>query len=122
MVALGQRVAHDRLIRICFNDFDREMALVVESKGEILGVGRLSRIPGKDEAEFSVLISDKFQRRGLGAELMRRLVDVGRQEKLKRISARILSENAGMQSICKQLGFRLKRDTEENVILAEIAL
>ena len=43
MIALGQRVAHERLIRICFNDFDREMALVAESKDGILGVGRLSR-------------------------------------------------------------------------------
>ncbi len=122
MIALGQRVTHERLVRICFGDFDREMALVAEHKGAILGVGRLSRLPGRDEAEFSVLISDKYQRRGLGTELLRRLVEVGKAEGLKRISASILPENAGMQAVCKKLGFRLKPDPEEGVIRAEITL
>jgi acetyltransferase len=122
MIALGQRVTHERLVRICFGDFDREMALVAEHKGAILGVGRLSRIPGREEAEFSVLISDKYQRRGLGTELLRRLVQIGRDEKLKRISANILPENAGMQAVCKKLGFRLKPDPEEEVVRAEITL
>ncbi len=122
MIALGQRVTHERLVRICFGDFDREMALVAEHKGAILGVGRLSRLPGRDEAEFSVLISDKYQRRGLGTELLRRLVEVGKAEGLKRISASILPENAGMQAVCKKLGFRLEPDPEEGVIRAEIAL
>jgi acetyltransferase len=122
MIALGQRVAHERLVRICFGDFDREMALVAEHEGAILGVARLSRLPGGDEAEFSVLISDKYQRRGLGTELMRRLVQVGREEQLKRISASVLPENAGMQAVCKKLGFTLKRDSEEEVIRAEIKL
>jgi acetyltransferase len=41
---LEQRVAHDRLTRICFNDYDREIALVADHKcryggHEILGVG-----------------------------------------------------------------------------------
>ncbi len=49
---LSQRVAHERLTRICFNDYDREIALVAElkvPKGEekkILGVGRLSKQHG----------------------------------------------------------------------------
>ena len=30
---LQQRVAHTRLVRICFNDYDREIALVAEEKG-----------------------------------------------------------------------------------------
>jgi acetyltransferase len=128
MIALGQRVAHERLVRICFGDFDREMALVGEYKDPktgtpvILGVGRLSRKSGPDEAEFSVLISDKFQRQGIGTELMRRLVQVGKAEKLKRISASILPENDGMQAICKKLNFRLKRDDEEEIIRATLDL
>jgi acetyltransferase len=122
MIALGQRVAHDRLVRICFGDFDREMALVVEHKGAILGVGRLSRAPGRDEAEFSVLISDKYQQHGLGTELLRRLVQVGKAEGLKRISANILPENAGMQAVCKKLGFTVQRVPSEDLIRAEIEL
>ncbi|MCG3149932.1 MAG: Protein lysine acetyltransferase Pat [Verrucomicrobiae bacterium] len=120
MIALGQRTAHERLIRICFNDFDREMALVAESKDGILGIGRLSRKFKPDEAEFAVLITDKYQRHGLGTELLSRLVEVGKQEGIKRISASILPENTGMQAVCKKLGFKLKHDAEEQVVVAEI--
>src|SRR5262249_17683287 len=81
---LGQRIAHERLIRICFNDYDREIAIVAErhpsktGEHEILGVGRLSKAHGLNEAEFAVLVSDQAQGHGLGTELLKLLVQVGR--------------------------------------------
>ena len=128
MIALGQRVAHDRLTRICFNDYDREIALVAEYKDrqtgerQILGVGRLSKEPGTDTAQFSMLISDNYQRRGLGTELLRRLVQVGQEEKLKRITAEILPENLGMQAVCEKLKFKLKHSASEGMVHAEFPL
>ena len=32
VLKLSQRIAHERLTRICFNDYDREIALVAEHK------------------------------------------------------------------------------------------
>jgi acetyltransferase len=128
MIALGQRVTHDRLTRICFNDYDREIALVAEyddpktTKRRILGVGRLSRETGTDVAQFSILISDSYQRRGLGTELLRRLVHVGREEGLQRITAEILPENLGMQAVCEKLKFRMKHSASEGLVRADIAL
>ncbi len=128
MIALGQRVAHDRLTRICFNDYDREIALVAVHQDprtaarRILGLGRLSKEVGTDVAQFSILITDNYQRRGLGAELLRRLVQVGREEGLKRITAEILPENLGMQAICEKLKFRLKHSASEGLVRAEISL
>jgi len=128
MIALDQRVAHERLTRICFNDYDREIALVAEQKESkasgrrILGVGRLSREPGGDTAQFSMLISDRFQRRGLGTELLRRLVQVGREEKLKRITAEILPENLAMQAVAERLKFKLKHSVGEGMVRAELVL
>ncbi|WP_375768900.1 bifunctional acetate--CoA ligase family protein/GNAT family N-acetyltransferase [Archangium gephyra] len=109
MMKLDQRVAHGRLARICFNDYARELALVVErgNGGELLAVGRLTRLPGTQDAEFAMLISDAVQRQGLGSELLRRLVDVGRDWGLKRIVADILSGNGAMQRICRKLGFQI---------------
>ena len=72
MIKLSQRVSHERLTRICFNDYDREIALVAERKdskpvpGEILGVVRLIKVPGTGEAEFAIVVSDRFQHRRLG--------------------------------------------------------
>jgi acetyltransferase len=128
MIALGQRVAHDRLTRICFNDYDREIALVAEyhdpqtAARRILGLGRLSKEIGTDEATFSMLITDSYQRRGLGTELLRRLVQVGREEGLQRITAEILPENLGMQAVCEKLKFHLKHSASEGLVRAEIAL
>ena len=125
---LSRRVAHERLTRICFNDYDREIALVADSRNrqtgehQILGVGRLSRLHGANEAEFAIVISDLYQDQGLGTELLARLLDVGREEKLSRIVAEILPENLAMQSVCKKLGFHLEYSPEERVIRAAIQL
>ncbi len=124
---LGQRVAHERLARICFNDYDRELALVAEHKNpatgerEIIAVGRLSKVRGADEARFSMLISDAYQGRGLGSELLRNLLNVARQEKLRRITAAITSDNVAMQSVARKLGFRLEVG-EESMMTAIIDL
>ena len=58
-LSLSSRVAHDRLVRICFVDYDREMAIVAEQRdttGErrILGVGRLVKSHAKNEGEVAV--------------------------------------------------------------------
>jgi acetyltransferase len=128
MIGLSQRVTHERLIRICFIDYDREMALVAERENpgtaehEILAVGRLSRRHGANEAEFAVLVSDLFHQQGLRTELLKRLLPVGRDEKLVRITAEILPENQAMQQICTELGFRLKYSAEDRTMKAEIDL
>ena len=118
LIKLSQRIAHERLTRICFIDYDREMALVAEyhhpqtSAREILAVGRLSKLHGSNEAEFAMLVGDRHQRQGLGTELLSRLLQVGRDEKLDCISAEILPENRAMQRVCEKLGFRLHRATD----------
>ena len=129
MMNLTQRTAHERLTRICFIDYDREMALVAEhtdpetKEREIMGVSRLSsRGAVPDEAEFSVLVSDRFQRLGLGTLLVGRLLEIGRAEGLERITAEILFDNRPMQRISKKLGFHLRRDTEEMVMKAGLDL
>jgi acetyltransferase len=129
MMNLDQRTAHERLTRICFIDYDREMALVAErtdpesGRREIMGVGRLSRSGViREEAEFSILVSDKYQRRGLGTLLLGRLLEIGRTEGLKKITAEILLDNYPMQRISKNLGFTLHRDMEDMVVKAELDL
>jgi len=114
LMKLDTRVAHERLARICFIDYDREMALVVErpardGKGpELIAVGRLERDPGTREAEFALLISDAYQRQGLGFALLLRLLQVGRDWGMERITAEIISTNEPMQHLCRKLGFSLQ--------------
>lgn len=125
---LSHRTAHERLTRICFNDYDRELALVAEGRDPetgaraILGVGRLSKLRDANEAEFAMLISDRFQGQGLGSELLRRLVAIGRAERLDRIRADILPDNREMQAVCRKLGFQLDRLIDDDAVRAVITL
>jgi acetyltransferase len=128
VLQLSQRIAHERLIGVCFIDYDREVALVAEylhpqtDQSEIIGVGRLIKLSEANEAEFAIIITDQFQRKGLGAELLSRLIQVGRNEKLQRITGIILIENRGMQAVCRKLGFRVQYSPDENVMKAELVL
>ncbi|MBK9123269.1 MAG: bifunctional acetate--CoA ligase family protein/GNAT family N-acetyltransferase [Chloroflexi bacterium] len=127
MMKLGQRIAHDRLSRLAFIDYDREMALVAvrrSSNGEpeILGIGRLTKAYGRGEAEYGLLISDLYQRMGLGTELLKRLIEWGKAEHVKQIWAYVLPENTGMLKICKALGFTQKFDAEEKLMRVTLDL
>jgi len=123
---LSQRVEHERMTRICFVDYDRDMALVVErenpktSENDIVGIGRLTKERLINEAEFAMLISDAYQGRGLGTKLLERLLQIGRDEGLERINAYMLGENLGMRNVCEKLGFTFTREGE--VIKASIDL
>lgn len=123
---LSQRVAHERLARICHGDYDREISLIVEQKepetGEdrIVGLARMSKLHGMNEARFTVLISDCCQGLGMGSELVRQLVAVSRQEKLRRIEAIIAPDNFGMQKLCEQIGFSLSPTEDGKMVKAEM--
>jgi acetyltransferase len=128
MLPLDTRIDHERLTRICFVDYDHEMALVAErldpatGEREILAVGRLTRADQANEAEFAMLISDKFQGHGLGTEMLKRLLEIARAEGLDRVNADILAENRQMLEICKLLGFRLRHSVEEHIVKAILPL
>ena len=124
---LTQRTAHERLTRICFIDYDREMALVTELRHpdgscEIIAVGRMSKLHGTDGAEIAVLVRDEFQHRGLGTELVSRLMHVARDEKLRYVTSSMLGINREMRSICDRLGYQLQVDMEEDVVNATALL
>ncbi len=118
---LDQRVAHERLTRICFVDYDRDIVLVVEKDEAIVAVGRLSKARTRNEAEFALLVTDAYQRHGLGSELLRRLLAIGREEGIAVVTAYILDQNLGMKAICEKLGFHFVRD-EPGVLTAKIEL
>ncbi|MBV8280170.1 MAG: GNAT family N-acetyltransferase, partial [Verrucomicrobia bacterium] len=128
MAKLEKRIAHERLTRICFNDYDREIALVAVRRSpdtkeeEIIGIGRLIKAYSGSEAQFALLISDEFQGQGLGTYLLSRLVEIGREEGIDRIIGHILPENHLMQQVSRKVGFDIKYDRVNEAMLAEIQL
>ncbi len=127
LLGLSERTAHERLTRVCFNDYDREIALVAEhadadGSRRIVAVGRLSKGHRGPSAEFSMIVGDPWQRHGLGTELLHRLVAIGRDEGVERIWAEMLPTNAGMRRTAKAAGFTITETMGDPTVRAELHL
>ncbi len=126
-LSLSTRVEHERLVRICFGSYDRGFALVADRKNpdsgqhEILGVGRFSAI-NRLEAEAAVLVTDQWQGRGLGTELLAGVARVAREEKFQRLSGEILRDNLATQAIFKKAGFKLRSTEDPSSVSALLEL
>jgi acetyltransferase len=127
-LSLSTRVEHERLVRICFGAYDRGMALVADYKDpqtgehQVLGVGRLSGMTNRSEAEAAVLVSDQWQGRGLGTQLLAKVAQVAREEKFLRLSGEILRDNLATQAIFKKVGFRLSLLEDPSSVFASLDL
>ncbi|HEV3209013.1 MAG TPA: bifunctional acetate--CoA ligase family protein/GNAT family N-acetyltransferase [Chthoniobacterales bacterium] len=128
LLKLEQRVAHDRLVRMCFNDYDREIAIIAvrnepkTKEDEIIGVGRLIKVHGVNDAEFAIVLSDQWQGHGLGSHFLKLLLEIGRQEGSEHVIGQMLPDNYAMQRICKKLGFAMSYDRLGEVVEAKIKL
>jgi acetyltransferase len=107
-------------------DFDRELALLAEHHDEngrpsIVGVARLMREHSGNSAEIAFVVSDKFQRRGLGSYLLQQTIAIAKQEGISSIHAVVLYENSGMRNLFQRSGFNLS-DPEAGVVSAHLEL
>ncbi len=68
------------------------------------------------------LSCDEYQGKGIGPELLNRLIDIGRREGLKLLTADILSDNSAMQRLCARIGFKLRREIGDPTVRAEMEL
>jgi acetyltransferase len=127
-LGLKKRTAHDRLTRICFIDYDREMALVAERRvpeteeRQIIAIGNLLKVHGHKLGEVAVITRDECQGKGLATEIFRRLVLVAREEKLQRLVATTMAENGPMCAVMKRLGFHLSENFEDHEVEGVLAL
>lgn len=124
---LADLISHEKLARLCYIDYAHEMALVAlrtDADGEqtLVGVGQLVMAHERNEAEFALLISDSFHGKGLGTELLRRLVAIGREERVGRIVGHILADNRPMLDVSRRLGFHHEREAGGPMIVSKLDL
>jgi acetyltransferase len=128
MEKLDTRVAHERLIRKCFIDYEREMALVADytnpqtGEHQILAVGRLTRQNNSREGEVAVLVVDRCQHQGVGTELLGRLIAAARGEEYERIIAIILPQNTAMRALAAHFGFQIELTSDPSMVVAVLRL
>jgi acetyltransferase len=125
--AMVRTLSRDSLIRLCHLDYDREMALAAvhqdaESQPRITGVSRYNLRPETGVAEFALVVTDAWQRQGLGSHLMQRLIAIARERGAKRLSGQVLSENHPMLQLMKKLGFEVRPTVDAAVVEATLEL
>lgn len=111
-VELDERTRHERLVRICCSDFDRNITLVAQklNSSELMGVARLFREPIASHGDLKMIIKDPYHGKGLGTLLLEEIQHVALREGVKTISATVLSENSGMLHLLTKAGFTLQQD------------
>jgi acetyltransferase len=107
-----KHITHEMHIRFCNIDYDREMAIVAESreskKRRILGIGRLIIEPEGKSGEFAVVVHDDFHGKGLGYKLVDMMIGIAQEKGLEEIYALVQSDNTKMLSVCRRLGFAIE--------------
>ena len=84
--------------------------LLVEQAGNIVGLleSRVRELPRSNShvLRFYVSLSAEYRRRGVGGELLRRMIEWARgQEQIRKISLGVLSTNSPANSLYQKLGF-----------------
>lgn len=122
--SLDERASHKRLVHICADDFDHQIALVAEplDGSEIMGVARLTKVGNGKVADLKMLIGDAFHGLGLGTLFLSELLRIAKLEGIGEVTATILSENGGMLHILLRLGFELKEAPDGLYIFARKVL
>ncbi|MDR3387595.1 MAG: GNAT family N-acetyltransferase [Rudaea sp.] len=98
-------------------DDERDMAFValVHDEGEKkeVGVSRYSVATDGTSCECAVAVADEWHGRGLGALLMRHLIEVARSRGIKKMCSIDSSDNSGMRDLAAYLGFKRQTDPDD---------
>ncbi|MBE0689353.1 MAG: GNAT family N-acetyltransferase, partial [Anaerolineae bacterium] len=119
---LTQRLQHDRLARLSFIDYDREMALVAEKINdrtglpEVVGVARMTKMRNRPAGEYGMIVSDRYQGQGIGKRLLGRMIEVAKAEHLEQIIGIVLPENTEMIRLLEKYGFQMHHNEGEPVL------
>jgi len=113
-------LSQEMLVRFTQIDYHNEMALIAvktDSQGEEqIGVARYSTNVDKTSCEFALVVSDKWQSRGIAHHLMKDLMEIARDRNLETMEGQVLRENSKMLELVASLGFQVRNDAEDNTI------
>jgi acetyltransferase len=106
------------LARFTQIDYDREIALVAlqasAAAEKMLGVARIIVQPKQSQAEFAVLVADRWHGKGIGAQLLSRCLAIAKQRHIEKVAGLVLSENTEMLALGRKLDFQIRRVPETN--------
>jgi len=108
-----KRLPHSMLARFTQIDYDRHIALVAfsvsKSEESMLGVARVILERNQKEAEFSIVVGDPWQGKGIGAALLQRCISIAKERGIEKVMGTVLAENTQMLALGKKFGFKIKK-------------
>ena len=114
------------LTRFTQIDYDRKVALVAHeentSKERMLGAARVISDPDGRRAEFSIMVGDPWQGKGVGAKLLDKCLRIAKQRGIQTIWGIVLRENTQMIALGRKLGFKSSRTDEPGELELSIDL
>ena len=94
-------------------DYDRHIALVAlslsNSQEAMLGVARVILAHNPKEAEFSIIVGDPWQGKGIGAALLSRCISIAKERGIQKVMGAVLAENTQMLALGKKFGFKINK-------------
>lgn len=110
-------LSQEMLVRFTQIDYHSEMALIAVTQAddneEEIGVARYITNLDKKSCEFALVVSDKWQRKGIGHHLMHKLMEIARDRGLESMEGEILSNNFKMLDLIRSLDFDISNDPDD---------
>lgn len=107
----------EMLVRFTQIDYHNEMALVAINPDvngeEEIGVARYLTNPDKKTCEFAIVVSDKWQGKGIARLLMQKLIDIARNRGLEVMEGQVLANNYRMLELMTSLNFQVGNDPSD---------
>jgi len=116
-----QELSQEMLVRFTQIDYHNDMALIAvrasDTGEEQIGVARYTTNLDRTSCEFALVVSDKWQSRGIGHHLMRNLMEIARDRNLERMDGQVLNNNRKMLELVRSLNFQISNDPNDSTVM-----
>jgi acetyl-CoA synthetase (ADP-forming)/acetyltransferase len=116
---LTQAIPTELLANLIHFDYSRDMTFIAigaGSRGEAEALGLVDAFisPGRDAAEYSILVRSDLAGTGLGKALMARIIAYCRAQGVESLFGLVLRNNVRMLGLCARLGFATASDENDD--------
>ena len=110
------------LARLTQIDYDHEMALIAvirdgSDDAKIIAVSRYAINPDHHSCEFALTVADDYQHKGIGSNMLKRLINIAHERGIEVMEAEILSQNYRMLGLVERLGFRKIHNPDDREVV-----
>ncbi len=118
-ISTRKDMPHERLQDMVVIDYTKEMVIlaVIEQGGKeiVVGVGQYGIQEHQHSAEVAFAVSDDYQYKGIGQELLKYLTQLAKRDGLLGFTAEVLVENKPMLHLFEKMGFNIDKRTSAGV-------